>query len=634
VTETFRLPPLLHAAPVAIAAVDLQGRVLDANRALLDISGYTLEDLRGAAFTRFVAPGREGVAGHFAALARGEIDTYRVERRYLTRNGQAREMDMSVSLVRDESGAPELCLAVLHDVTDRKRTEAALRLSEARYRALVEQAPLSIQILSPDGTTLEVNAAWERLWNATLEQLVGYNMLEDQQLEALGILPIIRRAFAGEAVMIPAARYDPAETLPEVTPPGRPRWVRAVMYPLKTDDGRVSELVLIHEDITDQTIADEQRREATERLQLVIQQSGEAVIVADADGVVRIFNPAAERLYGVSRARVPAQKWTEHYRLLRMDGTPLPFEETALYRAVRGQLVRDFQWQVQLDDGTRRQMSGTAAPLRTSDGRPAGAVLIARDETARLAAERERERLLDDMRRAHQQVEAASRMKDEFLATLSHELRTPLNAILGWTRILRTRAMAPDAAHPLEVIERNAAAQARLIDDLLDMSRIVTGKIALHVERVDLAHVTASALETVRPAAEARGVGLTLEAPAELPAVSGDAQRLQQVLWNLLSNAVKFTEPGGAVQVSVGRDGHAVVATVRDTGIGIPPSILPFVFDRFTQADASTTRTHTGLGLGLAIVRHLVELHGGSVSAESDGPGHGSTFRVWIPVAR
>jgi PAS domain S-box-containing protein len=151
VTETFRLPPLLHAAPVAIAAVDLQGRVLDANRALLDISGYTLEDLRGAAFTRFVAPGREGVAGHFAALARGEIDTYRVERRYLTRNGQAREMDMSVSLVRDESGAPELCLAVLHDVTDRKRTEAALRLSEARYRALVEQAPLSIQILSPDG---------------------------------------------------------------------------------------------------------------------------------------------------------------------------------------------------------------------------------------------------------------------------------------------------------------------------------------------------------------------------------------------------------------------------------------------------------------------------------------------------
>jgi PAS domain S-box-containing protein len=633
VNQTFRLPPLLHAAPIAIAALDLEGRILDANQALLDASGYALEDLRGIAFTRFVAPGSGAAdAGHFAALVRGAIDTYRVERRYIARDGGARDADLSVSLVRDASGAPDVCLAVLHDVAERKRTEAALRLSEARYRALVEQAPLSIQILSPDGTTLQVNAAWERLWGATLEQIANYNLLEDPQLESLGLLSIIRRAFAGEAVVIPAARYDPAETLPDLAEAGHSRWVRAVMYPLKTDDGRVSEVVLIHEDITDRTVADEQRREATERLQLVIQQSGEAVVVADAEGVIHIFNPAAERLYGVADALVPADRWTEHYRLRRMDGTPLPYEETALHRAVRGQLVRDFRWQVQLDDGTRRQLSGTAAPLRSADGRPAGAVLIARDETERLAAEQERERLLEDMRRAHEQVEAASRVKDEFLATLSHELRTPLNAVLGWARILRTRLTDTEAMRSLEVIERNALAQARLVDDLLDMSRIVTGTIALQVAAVDLAQVAAVAVETVRPAAEARGVGLTLDTPAGLPAVMGDAQRLQQVLWNLLSNAVKFNEPGGHVEVTLASDRQAVVATVRDTGIGIPASILPYVFDRFTQADASTTRAHTGIGLGLAIARHLVELHGGTVAAESDGPGRGATFRVWIPV--
>jgi PAS domain S-box-containing protein len=239
VTETFRLPPLLHAAPVAIAAADLQGRVLDANQALLETSGYTLEELRGAPFTRFVAPGGEAAAaGNFAALVSGAIEMYRVERRFLARNGESRDVDMSVSLVRDASGAPSLCLAVLHDVAERKRTEAALRLSEARYRALVEQAPLSIQILSPDGLTLQVNAAWERLWGAALDQLDGYNMLEDAQLEALGILPIIRRAFAGEAVRDPGRSVRSRRNAPRRAERARPRWVRAVMYPLKSDDGR------------------------------------------------------------------------------------------------------------------------------------------------------------------------------------------------------------------------------------------------------------------------------------------------------------------------------------------------------------------------------------------------------------
>lgn len=616
-----------------MVALDLEGRVLDANEPLLAASGYALEELRGLPFSSFVAPGRrQGPSGHFESLVKGEIDSYRVERRYRSRSGEPRDVDLSVSLVRDDAGAPVMCLAVLHDVTERKRTEAALRLSEERYRALVEQAPLSIQILAPDGTTRQVNAAWERLWGATPEQVAGYNMLEDKQLEALGILTYIQRAFAGETVLIPAVHYDPAATVPGMAP-GHGRWVSAVMYPLKDDDGQVREVVLIHEDISAQMLADEQRREATELLQRVIQQSGDAVIVADADGVVRIFNPAAERLYGVKAAPTRPEQWTEHYRLLRMDGTSLPFEETALYRAVHGQLVSDFRWQVQWTDGTLRPMIGTAAPLQTPDGRPAGAVLIVRDETERVSAEAERERMLEQTRRAHRDLEAASRVKDEFLATLSHELRTPLNAILGWARILRIRSSDPEALHPLEVIERNAVAQARLIDDLLDVSGIITGKVALRVEQVDLERVARAALETVRPAADARGVRIEFQAQDHLPLIAGDAQRLQQVLWNLLSNGVKFTEAGGRVSLSLVNEERNLLITVSDTGIGISPTILPYVFERFTQGDASPTRAHTGLGLGLAIVRHLAELHGGTVSAESAGPGHGATFRVWLPVS-
>jgi len=248
------------------------------------------------------------------------------------------------------------------------------------------------------------------------------------------------------------------------------------------------------------------------------------------------------------------------------------------------------------------------------------------------AAEAERERLLQQTQRAHREVEASSRLKDEFLATLSHELRTPLNAILGWARILRGRPFDVSTLHALDVIERNAAAQARLIDDLLEVSRIITGKIRLQIEAIDLRAIAAGSIETIKPAADSKSVSLQAEIPPDLPRITGDSQRLQQVLWNLLSNAVKFTDAGGKVSLELLHDQRAVQIVVTDTGQGISPQILPYVFDRFTQGDSSTTRAHTGLGLGLAIVRHLVELHGGVVSAESGGEGKGSTFRVWLPT--
>lgn len=245
--------------------------------------------------------------------------------------------------------------------------------------------------------------------------------------------------------------------------------------------------------------------------------------------------------------------------------------------------------------------------------------------------EQQREELLRRERAARAEAERASRMKDEFLSTLSHELRTPLHAILGWSQVLARRGTT-DLATGLEVIERNARAQTKIIDDLLDMSRIVSGKVRLDVQSVDLAAVARLAVDTVRPGADAKGVRLQAVLDPLAGPVNGDPNRLQQVLWNLLTNAIKFTPRGGRVQVLLERVNSHLELSVIDSGQGISPSFLPHVFDRFTQADASNTRQHAGLGLGLAIVKQLVELHGGSVRAKSAGPGQGATFSIELPL--
>jgi len=259
--------------------------------------------------------------------------------------------------------------------------------------------------------------------------------------------------------------------------------------------------------------------------------------------------------------------------------------------------------------------------------------LVFKDISARKQAEAERERLLERESAARAQAEEASRLKDEFLATVSHELRTPLTAMLGWVQMLRAGSLPQDKRErALETVERNARAQAQLIGDLLDVSRILSGKLRMEVEPVEVGPVVEEALESVRPAADAKGVRLQA-AIDSVSTVMGDSQRLQQVVWNLLSNAVKFTPRGGRVQVFVERRDSSVELTVADTGQGISRDFLPHVFERFRQADASTTRTHGGLGLGLSIVKHLVEAHGGSLSAASEGLSRGSTFVVRLPLS-
>jgi CheY-like chemotaxis protein len=236
------------------------------------------------------------------------------------------------------------------------------------------------------------------------------------------------------------------------------------------------------------------------------------------------------------------------------------------------------------------------------------------------------------MRRSNEELLQANRIKDEFLATLSHELRTPLNAMVGWTRLLRTgRLDERSGARALETIERNATLQAKLVEDLLDVSRIITGKLRLRIANIDPISVMEAAINSVRPAADAKGIAVDLDLDSSLTLLAADGDRLQQVMWNLLSNAIKFTPAGGHVRVALRRGPGGLTVLVEDDGAGIEPAFLPYVFDRFRQADSSTTRSHGGLGLGLAIVRHLVELHGGTVHAESAGTGHGSSFRLTLP---
>jgi signal transduction histidine kinase/CheY-like chemotaxis protein len=240
----------------------------------------------------------------------------------------------------------------------------------------------------------------------------------------------------------------------------------------------------------------------------------------------------------------------------------------------------------------------------------------------------------EDAERARDEAQTANRLKDEFLATLSHELRTPLNAILGWVSLLRDQRVETDRIPKvLEIVARNAQSQAQLISDVLDVSRVITGRLRLRLQPVVVSRILRDAMDTVRPAADAKEITLELMVSGDPPRMNGDAERLQQVFWNLLSNAVKFTPAGGHVQVSAERVDSQIRVTITDTGVGIPAEFLPYAFERFRQADQTFTRPHGGLGLGLAIVKHLVETHGGEVSVASQGLGRGTTFQVQLPVA-
>jgi PAS domain S-box-containing protein len=364
------------------------------------------------------------------------------------------------------------------------------------------------------------------------------------------------------------------------------------------------------------------------QLAAIIASSDDIIVSKTLEGVITSWNPAAERILGYTADEaigqhitlvIPPERWAE--------------EDDVLARIRRGERVDHFETVRRAKNGDLLQISLTVSPVRDEDGRIVGASKVARDITDRKRSEVEREKLLASEKAARMEAEEANRLKDEFLAVVSHELRSPLNAITGWTALLRTgRLTGEQSARAIETIQRNAQLQNQMIADLLDVSRIVSGRMRLDVRPFQLIKVVEAALEVIRPAAGSKLIKLQTQLDPGAGPVAGDPDRIQQVMSNLLSNAIKFTPREGRVQVQLQRINSHLEIVVSDTGQGIEPEVLPFIFERFRQGETGSTRDHGGLGLGLTIARHIAELHGGLITARSEGLGKGAQFTVQLPI--
>lgn len=380
--------------------------------------------------------------------------------------------------------------------------------------------------------------------------------------------------------------------------------------------------------------AERRLRQQREWLEVTLCSIGDAVIATDINGKVTFLNSTAESLTGWSRSDASDRSLERVFRIIN-EHSRKPVESMAAFVKRRGTVVSLANDCVLISkDEEEIPIETSGAPIRDPDGNIIGVIIVFHDVSDRRRAEREREELLAREHTARTEAEAASRLKDEFLATVSHELRTPLSAILGWSAMLNHGDVKQEAVrNALLVIERNARAQAGIISDILDVSRIINGQLKIKARPLELSPIILAAVETLKLAADAKSISLWLSIDEDAGLVAGDADRLQQVVWNLVSNAIKFTPKQGQVAIELKRVDSQIELRVTDSGIGISKDFLPYVFDRFRQADSTTTRSHGGLGLGLAIVRHVVELHGGTVEVASAGEGLGSSFAISLPVA-
>lgn len=634
--RTAEFEALLNEAPLRIYVVDADFRIQQVNPTALPVFG-DIPDLIGRDFDEVIhilwpqAYADEIVQRFRHTLETGEpyIVPERGEKR-LDR-GATESYEWQINRILLPEGRYGV-VCYFRDISERVLAQQKIRESEERYRSLFASAPMAVFSCDRNAVIQHYNQRAVELWGREpargVEQYCGSVRLwlpDGTHLPHAqsSIVDVLRTGIPAPNIELFIERPD-GSRLP----------VLINYAALQNEQGEITGAITSFVDITERKQAEEALRRTAEFDEAVISNMGEGLYTVDSQGLVTFMNPAAEKLFGWTVDQLRGRKMHDATHYKHPDGSAFPAEECAGLQVLHdGKTLANQEDVFIRRDGTFFNVIYSASPLREENENISGLVVVFQDINERKRAEEERARLLASEQQARQEAEEANRTKDEFLATISHELRSPLNAILGWAEMLKRGAMNEESAvHAVETIARNAGVQNQLISDLLDVSRITLGKLRLEMNAIQLIPVIKGAMETVRPAADAKGVELRFSPEHAVGLVSGDASRLQQVVWNLLSNAIKYSSRGRRVDVWLEHEDSNVAIIVRDTGEGIRPEFLPYIFDRFRQADSATTRRHSGLGLGLAIVRHLIELHGGTVRADSGGAGQGATFTVTLPL--
>jgi PAS domain S-box-containing protein len=633
------LAAIVSSSDDAIIAKDLNGIIQQCNAAAERVFGYSAEELVGQPVRMLIPPDRQSEEDDILArIRRGErIEHFETKR--VRKDGQILDISLTISPVKDRAGKIIGISKIARDITAQKRAAFELAAQQAWFRITLSSIGDAVVAVDPHGHVTFVNA--------TAERLTGWPEIEAAGRPLHDVFKIInektRQPVENPATLVMKLGHvvGLANHTVLIARDGTERPIADSAAPIRDVEDRMLGVVLVFRDITEERRAEEAIAEQREWLETTLESIGDAVIATDVHGRVVFMNPIAEYLTGRTAAFASGRSFHEVFRIVSEQHRQVVEDPVGRVIADGGVVGSGQPTLLVAADGRERPIDESAAPIRNRDGRIIGVVLVFRDvserrrvELDRQTAAAERDRLLEAERAARGDAERASRIKDEFMAMVSHELRTPLNAILGWTQLMmHGKNDAATVERGLDIISRNTRLQAQLISDLLDVSRIVSGKLQLEAQQVDLHGVVMDAIETMRQEADTKQVQLHPTLDPQAGTVAGDPARLQQVLWNLLSNAVKFTPAGGRIDVVLRRNGASAELIVADTGTGIRPEVLPHVFDRFHQADRSITRRFGGLGLGLSIVKHLVELHGGNVVAESSGEGHGATFRIRLPIS-